>query len=284
MHQSSNQAKKLYEIFEETTKLPKDRTLKENWATIFQIQSDTDSTYHIAEALHRLSKIIDKVEDSINKYDDLDHELHLKYFPNIKSAATITHFDQKWSDVVTNQITDIVLLSLRVCAQTLRLKGENYKLISPKDLNEIQEEVLLLFDKISRSNLSEDLEDLLVNALEDISRAIHFYGLDSGIKLKRAYETNFALISMYAQQMEKASLVDKRNQEIFSGIAHLFQKLSVHISASIGTALGTVVVEKLLSGSGLSSTSTSTGTTTTTSASASTSTSASASYKDSVSK
>lgn len=221
MAKPDNPAGRLYQILNAARSMPTTHRVGGAWAEVFDVEpNDIRSIYAL---LVELMDLADRAKRSVQQLPDVDHDLYLRWVPNVERVLTYPQLAVKWAQLQPH-LDEVTMNQLEYCSELLSQRMEE-KVISDEDLSKLQMEVETLLDKVLNANLPQDLTAVLTQKLEDIRQAILAYRITGNEGLRRAVESGFGAIWLHREEIQE--LQDEKQKEtlldILGFMAHLAQ-------------------------------------------------------------
>ncbi|NBB75604.1 MAG: hypothetical protein GVY35_18325 [Bacteroidetes bacterium] len=186
MVERDNPAGRLWHILNDAKKKGANLRTREVWGEVFDI--DKNSTSQILEKQGEVIHLLMDVKRSIGGIDGLNKDLYLRQLPSIENALANVRLSDKWEGF-KNRLDDATMLSLAHCADKLS-EYSNEIVLSQDDLQSLRKDVEALIDRIlDGPTINPKLQEILLEHLEVIRRAIINYNLYGSKGLKEAVET-----------------------------------------------------------------------------------------------
>ena len=210
MAKLDNPAGRLYEILNAARSKPSSHQIRGAWAEVFDVKpTDMRSIYAL---LVELMDLVDRAKKSVQQLPGVNHDLYLRWIPNVEHVLTYSQLSVKWAELQRN-LDDTTMNQLEFCSELLsRRTGE--KVISDEDLSKLQMEVETLLDKVLSANLPEELKDVLIEKLEEIRQAILAYRVRGNEGLRRALGSSLGAMFLYREHIEEIQ-DDKQKTTLF---------------------------------------------------------------------
>lgn len=146
-------------------------TARKVWSEVFQVEPKNTS-----ELLKMLADLIDLVHDtkeSLDRLNNIDHELYKKPFEKIERSLSRLNLDTQWKQS-KDELDDSTLFGLEFCADQLG-RASIYASVQTPNLGDLLDDLDQLTENVSDSDLPQDLKMLLIKNLEAIRRSILAY-------------------------------------------------------------------------------------------------------------
>ena len=254
--ESTNPAGRLHEIL---TKAKQGGGSPLNvWSRVFELsdysayardpnQAGVESQIEVISRILQLRQLIDDAEDSLLRVEGLS-EKYFRPFQRIRplihqSLASLTNADLSG---ILNQITEGDMTVLEFCSERLEERHAE-PVVDDKKLQEILEDVTLLFDEVrSSESIDVELKSFILDGLEAIRRGINEFRIRGPVRLKEALGEVIGSLAV-----NQGIVKDHGNEETVGRFEKLCYRLAAVVSfASDATGLLTAMKVGLLPGGG----------------------------------
>lgn len=221
MEVKNNPAGRLFDILDSARRQNGKESARKAWASVFEI--DPSDTSALLQMLAELINLAGETKASIQKLDDVDHELHLKPFTKIEALLSRISLDSNW-DNWKNQLDEVTLYGLQFSADKLSRRSGFSKL--PEDeINSIRAAADDLFNVVSDSDLPVELKALLLRNLESIRRAFATFKLQGIDGIHNEIERSFGSILLHRDAIKASKVEDQEIWEAFFNLVDRLNKL-----------------------------------------------------------
>jgi hypothetical protein len=221
MAKLDNPAGRLYEVLNAARSMPATHRVGGAWAEVFDVEpTDIRSIYAL---LVELMDLADRAKKSVQQLPDVDHDLYLRWVPNVERVLTHSQLAVKWAELQSH-LDKLTMNQLEYCSDLLSQRmGE--KVISDEDLSKLQMEVETLLEKVLNANLPQELTAVLTQKLEDIRQAILAYRVTGNEGLRQAVESGFGAIVLYREHIQGIQDEEQKTtlHDVLEFMAHLAQ-------------------------------------------------------------
>ncbi|MEE2732893.1 MAG: hypothetical protein VYA55_18885 [Pseudomonadota bacterium] len=185
MEVKADSAGRLHDLLEVAAKQNDGKSAREVFGLIFNVDcNDNESILRLLADVINLSY---QTKNRIRALDDVDHALYLRPFGNIEKVLSAVNLDASWK-AYKPLLDETTLYGLKFCSDKLS-RIENVSSIENSVLEEIQNELNTLVEKILKSNLNQELKSLLISNLEELRQAIVAFrvrgieGIERGVEI-----------------------------------------------------------------------------------------------------
>ena len=224
---NNNPASRLCEILDQIQLLPDSAEMRSIWSHLLRCGPDDT-----ANLLHRLSQVIELIQESkekIQQIDSIDHDLYLGPLGNLEQAFYRVNLDEKLEQF-KGRIDVATWTHLKYCADRLSSSSEE-DTIGQDLLSELQSDVDDLLEKVLVSDLPDEVKKVLVEVLEDIRSAILEYRIIGVNALRRSLESNIG--SLFFHKDEIVNVESQEGQEVSSKLGEVIGKLQRLVSVGL---------------------------------------------------
>jgi hypothetical protein len=172
----NNPAGRLLKIVRDLKHAPPNTSANDAWASALGIDvSDTGSL------LKGIGATLQLGQDTIEaiKRLDVEHDLFIGHINQILMAFQKMNLGSRIHDTIVN-VKQEDIVGLTFCDEQLRRKFPE-KTLSVNDLKKIHEDIMSLFEEVSKSEIDEYLRQYLLDKLDLLRRAVEMYNV-TGIK------------------------------------------------------------------------------------------------------
>lgn len=229
MEVKNNPAGRLSDILHLALTYPQDKTLKVVWAGIFNI--NPDQTGLVLQMFAETISLVTETKKSIERIDDVDHELFLEPFKQIDLLFSRINMDAPWKNYL-QYLDDKTLYGLRHASDKLsRVSG--YKIIPENEIESIYSEIDQLLVEVIRSDFPEELKALFQKNLESLMHALLVYRIHGIDGLTN--ELDRAIGSLIRNNQKKYSGYDKSpHQDHFKKLWEILININTLVTMAQG--------------------------------------------------
>ena len=199
------------------------------WASVFEIPIDGPIIYEqslleIISRILQLDRLIDDAETGLMKIEGL-HERYFRPFARLRAVPrqSLVGLTSDISGQI-KAISEGDMTVLEFCAEKLEAQHAEV-VISDNDLQEVLQEVNLLFDQVKTAQMDEGLQAFILDGLESIRRGIYEFRIRGSERLK---ETLGEIVgSLYVNYKTVQAAGDDESLEKFN---KLFNRLSAMVT------------------------------------------------------
>lgn len=167
----NNPAGRLHDLLRVAQVQPATLQARNAWAVVFGVE--VGDTAALLQMLADLICLVSETKKSIERIEDVDHNIYLKPFKKIEEFLTQVNLDARW-EKWKNQLDEPTLYGLQFAADKLsRVSGCTS--ITEDEIDEIRKELEEFVTSILQSDLPQGLKALLLGNLESIRRALLAY-------------------------------------------------------------------------------------------------------------
>ena len=228
MAPDNNAAARLLHFLESARQQANSLTAVHAWSRVFSL-SETD-TMGVFKSLNYLLDLTEETERLILKIHDLEHEKYLGGMGSIKKGLSYPNLSVPW-EMVKQHFSDKALTHLLFCAERI---GKRFpEEIIPDDiLQDIENDINSLFDKVSKSSIRDAFKELLLDLLERMRRGISEYRIRGADGLREALETTIGRLVMKRTSVAESS-IGEEEKTLFDGIKGILIKFDWAIDRAV---------------------------------------------------
>jgi hypothetical protein len=217
----NNPAGRLHQLLADAKQQEPNQSARDAWAKVFATEpGDTEAMLRM---LSDLIALVRETEAAILRLDDVDHDLYLKPFKRIRSLLSQVHLDNAWEHW-RNQIDETMLVGLRFSADKLsRISG--ITAIDTDELGDIREQIDLLFNQVTDSELDPALKIALLHNLSALRVAIAAFRIQGVEGLEQEIERSIGSIILRKEQIKAAGPPEKDAWTAFFGLVERLNKV-----------------------------------------------------------
>lgn len=156
--------------------------------------------------LHRFGRVMGLpllVKNEISQLRDIDHEMYLRWVPQVEQAFFAQNLSGTIADMV-NRIDQNVLDRIEFCADALaRQRPES--MVDAKDLAEIRKEVEDLRRDVKVADIEVALKEYLCSQLDEVFSAIQDYDVFGILPIRRAVQTAVGAVVLNQERARMAA-------------------------------------------------------------------------------
>jgi hypothetical protein len=192
--------------------------VRQVWAAAFGIKEDDYAG--IFWRLTDLYRVVLEIQARVEALpaDEVNHDLYLRPFPNVKKVLTYGNLDGAW-DTIKSYLDGFTLGGLEFCADLLsRLSPERE--IPANDLAELKREVGELLSDLIESTLPPELKEFIAAELRRVQLAIDTYEIRgaSGLRDALAHSLGAVVLGPVALRGPESAKEQKRFVKILETI------------------------------------------------------------------
>jgi len=171
MEVKNNPAGRLHDLLQMAQRQSPKEPSRNAWANVFDV--NPQDTGLILQMMADLIHLVTETKASIERLDDVDHEIYLKPFRKIERFLSQVSLDNPWEHW-QRQIDEPTLYGLQFAADKLsRISGSTT--ISEEDIDSIRNELEQFVNSVLKSDLPQGLKALFLRNLESIRHALLVY-------------------------------------------------------------------------------------------------------------
>lgn len=171
MEVKNNPAGRLHDLLQLAQRQAPKEPARKAWAQVFGV--DQNDTGLLLQMLADLINLVSETRSSIERLDDVDHNIYLKPFKKIEKFFSQVNLDAGWEHW-QKQLDEPTLYGLQFAADRLsRISGSTT--IAQEDIQSIQAELEKFVESVLASDLPQGLKALFLRNLESIRHALLVY-------------------------------------------------------------------------------------------------------------
>lgn len=171
MEVKNNPAGRLHDLLREAQKQAGKEPARKAWAAVFGVEHG--DTAALLQMLADLINLVSETKKSIERLEDVDHDIYLKPFKQIERFLSQVNLDAAWHQW-QQQLDEPTLYGLQFAADKLSgVSGSTS--ITEVDIDAIRLELEQFVTSILQANLPQGLKALFLRNLEAIRHALLAY-------------------------------------------------------------------------------------------------------------
>lgn len=207
MIDQNNPAGRLYAILKEALRRNEKEPTRKIWANVFDI--DEVNEIQIIRNLLSLQELVEEVHELIKNNSQLNSELFLKSFPNLRRAVSAQNLTNPWSAYKAG-LNPETMTRLEFCAEVL--SGEYSEVqISADEIEELKKLLGTLVEFVEKSIMPDEFKIFVLVQLEELRRGIFDFKIHGARGLRTAME---AVIGTTITQNDKYQKIKESNADI----------------------------------------------------------------------
>lgn len=226
MVDQNNPAGRLYTILREAErKNEKEQTCKV-WASVFGIEEAKET--EIIRNLLSLQELVEEVHALIKNNSQLNSDLFLKSFPNLRRAVSAKNLTTQWNNYKVG-LNPETMTRLEFCAEVL--SGEYSELpISAEEIDKLKTQLASLIEFVEKSVMPNELKVFVLIQLEELRRGIFDFKIRGAQGLRTAME---AVIGATLAQNEKYQEIKRTDADVLSRLGQFLDSVDGIISKAL---------------------------------------------------
>lgn len=197
-------AGRLYDILNRVLILKGGNTkMKDVWSTVLDIHApDGVFTTLVLYRLSGITQLVEECKKRIVQDSDIDQQLHLEPFQAASDALSHLNLEETWEQF-TGRLTSEHVRAMRYTSDYLS-NDQGEGVIEEATQEELQGDIAELLERVLVAEIPDDIKAFLVDALEDIRRALVGYRINGAEGLKTALATSLGAAFRFSDAMREA--------------------------------------------------------------------------------
>ncbi|CAM2005274.1 hypothetical protein [Acanthopleuribacter pedis] len=155
------------------------------WKKVFRKYGFEFTERQILKTLISLEDLVDQLEKDVLSISGADHQLYLKYIPNIRK---IFDFSKLKNTQDRPKVSGEMFLSLRYTSEVLKISGYEEIKLSNEKIKEISKMAEEIIARIEESHLPGDLKEIVISQMRIVKEALDRYEILGGSHLREPLE------------------------------------------------------------------------------------------------
>lgn len=135
-----------------------------------------------------LAQLAKKSAEAIQTIPNINHKTYIVSLEKIEKGLISTNVDVLAKPFANRVLTDVVMLSLRACADMLSTVYVDTS-ISAREITSLQKDVEALLEEVLKTDLPNDLRDFLIDNLEKMRQALLGYKIRGNQGIREVIES-----------------------------------------------------------------------------------------------
>lgn len=239
MVDKNNPAGRLHTILVDALrKNEKDQTRKV-WANVFGIEEANET--EIIRSLLSLQELVEEVHSLIENNSQLNSDLFLKSFPNLRRAVSAQNLTNPWSSYKAG-LNPETMTRLEFCTEVL--SGEYGELsITADELEELKKLLSAMVEFAEQSTIPDELKVFVLVQLEQLRRGIFDFKIHGARGIRAAMES---VIGTTITQTEKYQEIKETNPDVLARLGQLLDRMDGMMSKALKVKRALANAAKLL--------------------------------------
>lgn len=239
MINEDNPAGRLYSILREVELQNEQEQTRKAWATVFGVPQYNE--LEILRGLISMQALVDETETLISSNEQLNSQLFLKSFSQLKKAVSAQNLASPWR-TYKEGLTVEAMTRLEFCAEVL---GKTHKedLLTSKEIDEVKKALNDAIEFVEQSGIEYELKIFILSKFELVRRGIFDYKISGASALRNVVE---AIIGSTVTDSAKYEEVKDKNQDVLKRLGGLLDKIDSLMSKALKTKKVIAQAAKLL--------------------------------------
>jgi len=197
MEVKNNPAGRLHDLLSAARNQNGKESARKAWAAVFGIEPD--DTGALLKMLADLIDLVHETKTSIQRLDDVNHQLHLKPFKKIEALLSQLNLEAGWEHSKA-QLDEPTLYGLQFSSDKLsRISG--FTQIANDEISLLRKQLDDLVSSVVDSNLPQDVKFLLLRNLEAIRHALLAYRVRGIEGLQEEVERSLGSVMLHRDEI-----------------------------------------------------------------------------------
>lgn len=176
-----------------------------------------------------LAKLAEKSANSIQTVPHINHKTYIAPLQKLEEDLLSTTIDLSAKAFTTRVLSDVILLSVRACADMLSTVYVDTT-ISNDEINGLQKDTDSLLTDVLKINLPPDLKEFLVDCLEKMRQALLGYKIRGNQGLKEVIESALGASFLRRDEIIEQTKNDQEKRKTFERFFALIEKATKILS------------------------------------------------------
>lgn len=226
MIDQNNPAGRLHTILTDALRKNEKEQTRKVWASVFGIDEANET--EIIRSLLSLQELVEEVHALIENNSQLNSQLLLKSFPNLRSAVSARNLTSQWNTYKVG-LNPETITRLEFCAEVL--SGEYGELSIPDDeVEELKTLLSAMVEFAENSTLPDDLKVFVLIQLEELRRGVFDFNIKGARGLRTAME---AVIGTTITQTTKYQEIKDADPDVLARMGRLLDRIDGAISKAL---------------------------------------------------
>lgn len=230
MEVKNNPAGRLHDLLSAARHQNPRENARKAWAAVFGIEPDDTGT--LLKMLADLIDLAHETKVSIQRLDDVNHQLHLKPFKKIEALLSQLNLEASWESSM-NYLDEPTLYGLQFSADRLS-RASGFTQIGNDDILSLRKQIEELVNSVVDSSLPQELKLLLLRNLEAIRHALLAYRVRGIEGLQEEVERSVGSILLHRSDIV-ASKDKPEEQKVWQSFFKVIEQLNKLVSLARNT-------------------------------------------------
>jgi len=226
MVKKDNPAGRLYAILREVERQNDQEPTRKAWAIVFGV-SEKDEL-EILRGLVDMQLLVDETENLISNNEQLNSELFLKSFHQLKRAVSAQSLANPWKTYKVGLTVD-AMTRLEFCAEVLSTTHQE-NLLASEELDQLKKSLDEVMEFAEKSDIEYELKIFVLSKMELIRRGIFDYKINGASALRGVLES---IIGSTVTESNKYREVKENNEEILERLGRLLDRIDGLMSKAL---------------------------------------------------
>ena len=195
---SDNPADRLLEILSVAKNQQENAVVIHVFGNIFNYPANDKLSFYRVVAY--LNELVDQIEVRVRAIPDINHSLHLRDLPAIRSVVCPNGANDTWAHY-SNPLKFGALTSLEFCADALK-KVHKEVPISEQQFTDLETRIDALYKSVSDSDLEPDLKAVIFDLLGTIRLSLDYYRVKGAEGIKKAVTYCAGLMALHGSRFK----------------------------------------------------------------------------------
>jgi hypothetical protein len=202
----TNSAKRILNLVQLAKRKSDQLPMSEIWGDVFGLDAKLvkEDPYQVYEKLRFLRGELDLLEQLMQD-TEFSSSLYEPYIQMVRNTISVTNLTAAWGNYKA-YLKEETILAFKYCAEIIPSEPS----LEQTDLENILSTINQLKMEIESSSLSNGMHKFLISQLSIVENAIQNYPITGGASIKKAFSEGFTDLVENADNISKASEVDKK--------------------------------------------------------------------------
>lgn len=197
----------------------------EAWACLLHVPKDNNSL--LLMRVGHVMALPDSIRTTAYSISDIDHQIYLKWLPQVESALRVLNFETGWSEFI-NRFDGAVMYGLEICSDLLSRQRPE-KTIEQESIESLRQQVDELLSATLNTALPEDIKSFIVTHASQIKIALEEYSLLGFGPLEHHVHTVVGALSFHPGLYERS-----KETEAGAGFWRFMGNVAVIVTVAAG--------------------------------------------------
>ena len=222
----NNPAGRLHSILSDALRKNEKDPTRKVWANVFGIEESNET--EIIRSLLSLQELVEEVHALIQNNSQLNSELFLKSFPNLRRAVSAQNLTNPWATYKVG-LNPETMTRLEFCAEVLSGEYGEFPITSD-EVEELKTLLGAMIEFTEKSSMPDELKVFVLIQLEELRRGVFDFKIHGARGLRTALE---AVVGTTITQNPKYQDIKANDPDVLSRLGHLLDRIDGVMSKAL---------------------------------------------------